>query len=183
VARGDQRIPKTRERRPLIALVEILDVALTELDAEQLRGRNIEFPKVDSSVDSDTMVVIGWVLGRSSPAVTVEVVHDGAVLQSAPIDVQRQDITDAFPRVPGTQQSGFRTNVAIPNSGEFELLVRTVLQDEETVSLGVIRARQRRRDEEHSNKCSVQGQSGLLIQERFGPLEKVFRRVLGRGGG
>jgi O-antigen biosynthesis protein len=166
-----------------MALVEILDVALTELDAEQLRGRNIEFPKVDSRIDSDTMVVIGWVLGRSSPAVTVEVVHDGAVLQSAPIDVQRQDITDAFPRVPGTQQSGFRTNVAIPNSGEFELLVRAVLQDEETVSLGIIRARQRRGDEEQYGENSIQDRSGPLVRERSGRLERFFRRLSGWGGG
>jgi O-antigen biosynthesis protein len=155
--------------------IEVLDVALSEVDPERLRGRNIEAPTTQSRIDGDTIVVVGWVLGRSSPAVTVEVVHEGKVLQSAPIDVQRPDITDAFPGVPGAQQSGFRTNVAVPNSEEFEFLVRAALQDKETTSLGVIRARLRRSGEEQYGESSVQDQSG--------PLTRLLRGVLGRGGG
>jgi hypothetical protein len=113
-----------------MALVEIVDVALTELDVELLRGRNIEIPKAGNEIDSGTIRVIGWVLGRSSPALTVEVVHDGTVLQNAPIDVQRPDVADAFPDVSGAEQSGFHTTVAVPDTGESELLVQAVLQNE-----------------------------------------------------
>jgi hypothetical protein len=166
-----------------MALVEILDVALAELDAEQLRGRNIEVPKAESRIDSDTMLVIGWVLGRSSPAVTVEVVYDGTVVRSADVDVQRPDIVAGFPGASGAEQSGFSTTVVVPNSAEFELHVRAVLQDEKTVLLGVVRARQRLRDEEQNSRSSVQDRSRLLVQERSGPLETFFRRLLGKGGG
>jgi hypothetical protein len=166
-----------------MASVEIVDVALGELDNEQLQGRNIEFPKPGRSIDSDTILVIGWVLGCSSPAVTVEIVHDNTVLQSAPIDVQRPDVAAAFSDTSEAEQSGFRTNVAVPNSGDFEVLVRAVLQDEGTVPLGVIRARQCRSDEEQNSGSSVQDRSGPLVQERSKPLERFFRRLLGRGGG
>ena len=93
-------------------------VALSEVDPEGLRERNIEAPKSQSRIDGHTIVVVGWVLGRSSPAVTVEVVHDGKILQRAPIDTQRLDIIDAFPGVPGAEHSGFRTDMAIPDLRE-----------------------------------------------------------------
>lgn len=165
-----------------MALVEILEVALSELDAERLRGRNIEAPKTDGRIDSDTILIVGWVLGRTSPAVTVEVVHDGTVIQSAPVDLKRPDITAAFPDIPGAEQSGFRTTVTVPNSPEFELLVRAVLQAG-TVSLGVIRARQGQGDEEAKAGSSVQGSSGPKVRERSGSSEGFFRRLFGRGGG
>jgi hypothetical protein len=155
-------------------LVEIKDVVKTELDAEQLQGRNIEAPKPGGRVDSTTIHVAGWVLGRNSPALTVEIVHDGTVLQGAPIDVDRPDIVAAFPEVPGAEQSGFRTNVPIPDADEFELLVQAVLQDETTIPLGVIRAQQSRSGEEQYGKS-------IRHDRQPGPLARFFQRLLGRG--
>jgi hypothetical protein len=172
--RSDQKVLKAL-KETLMALVEIEDVAKTELDAEQLQGRNIEVPKPGSRADSDTIHVVGWVLGRNSPALTVEVVHDGTVIQSAPIDVRRPDVVAAFPEVPGAEQSGFRTNVTIPDTGENELLVQAVLKDESRVPLGIIRARQSRSGEERYGESSVQDQSG--------PVTRFLRRVFGRGDG
>jgi hypothetical protein len=80
-----------------MTLVEVLDVALSEVDTEPLGGRNIEAPKPQSRVDGDSILVVGWVLGRSSPVITVEVVHGATVLQSVPIDVPRPDVAAAFP--------------------------------------------------------------------------------------
>lgn len=158
-----------------MALVEIEDVVKTELDAEQLQGRNIEAPKPGRRAESDKIHVVGWVVGRNSPALTVEVVHDGTVIQSAPIDVRRPDVVDAFPGVSGAEQSGFRTNVPVPNSGEFELLVQAVFRDEGRVPLGVIRARQGGSGEEQFSESKV--------RERSGSLARFFRQILGRGGG
>ncbi len=155
--------------------IEIVDVVKADLDAGQLRGHNIEAPKPGSRIDNDTIFVAGWVLGQGSPAVTVEVVHDGTVLQSAPIDIRRPDIEVGFPGVAGAEESGFRTAVAAANTGESELLVQAVLQDESRVPLGVIRARQHRRDEEQNSESSVQDRPGFL--------ERFFRRLSGRGGG
>ncbi len=163
--------------------VEILDVALSGLDTEHLRGRNIEAPKSQNRINGDSILVVGWVLGRSSPATTVEIVHDGTVLQSAPIDVQRPDVAAAFPDASEAEHGGFRTNVPIPESGEFELLVQAVLQDEDTVPLGLVRARQRGGDEETKGESSGQGRSRPPVRERTGSPEGFFRRLFGRGGG
>jgi hypothetical protein len=86
-------------------LAGIVDVAFSEWGADQLRGRNIEAPKPGSRIESDTIHDGGWVLKRNSPALAVEVVHDGTVMQSEPIDVQRPDISAAFPEVLGGDKS------------------------------------------------------------------------------
>jgi hypothetical protein len=160
-----------------MALIEIVDVDKAELDAEQLRGRNIEDPKPGSQVDGRAIYVAGWVLGRNSPALTVEVVHDGTIIQSAPINVRRPDIVAAFPGVSGAEQSGFRTHVAVPNSGEFELLVQAVLRDEARVPLGVVRARRRRSEESRYSQDENNARNKSSFLARF------FRRVSGRRGG
>jgi hypothetical protein len=166
-----------------VASIEIVDVIKADLDVGKLQGRNIEVPKTGSRIDGDTIFVVGWVLGRSSPATTVEIVHDGTVLQSAPIDVRRPDVAAAFPDASEAERSGFRTTVAVPNGDESELLVRAVLQDEGTIPLGIIRARQRRGDEEQYGESSIQDRSGPLVRERSGRLERFFRRLSGWGGG
>ena len=157
-----------------MASVEIVDIALAKLDAEQLQGRNIEVPKTGSTIESDAIRIVGWVLGRRSPAVAVEVLHDGTVLQKPELDVQRPDVAAAFPEVPSAEQSGFSTTVAVPDIDEFELLVQAVLRDESRVPLGVIRAQQRRSGEGQFSENNV--------QEDPGPLARFFRQVLGRGG-
>jgi hypothetical protein len=166
-----------------VASIEIVDVIKADLDVGKLQGRNIEVPKTGSRIDGDTIFVVGWVLGRSSPATTVEIVHDGTVLQSAPIDVRRPDVAAAFPDESKAERSGFRTTLAVPNGDESELLVRAVLQGEDLVPLGVIRARQRRSAEEQKSENNVQDRSGPLVQERSGPLGRFFRRLSGQGGG
>ena len=155
--------------------IEVAEVVKTELEAEKLQGRNIEVPKPGSRNDSDAILIVGWVLGRTSPAVAVEIVYDSTVLQSAPVNIQRPDVADAFPEVPGAKQSGFRTTVAVPDTGESELLVQAALQNGSRAPLGVVRVWHNRSGEERSNESNVQDQPGLVT--------RFFRRVLGRGGG
>jgi hypothetical protein len=159
--------------------IEIVDVAKSRLHPERLHGRNVEAPKVGSQVDSDTIRVVGWVVGRSSPVSVVEIVHDGTILQKVPIDVERPGVAERFPEVPGARQSGFRTKVTIPASSEFDLVVRAILHDESRVQLGTIRAREPDGDEQREDhpeeqfvESSGQGKSGLTA---------FFRRLLGRG--
>ncbi len=163
--------------------VEIEDVAKAQLNGEQLHGRNVEAPKMGSLADGDTIRVAGWVVGRSSPALAVEIVHDGTILQSVPVRVHRSDLVEAFPKVPGAKQSGFRTNVSIPNSPKFELLVQAVLHDESRVPLGTIRAQQQRGGEEQYEAAFETQHPESSGQGWPGPLTRFIRQLLGRGDG
>ncbi len=125
-----------------MAVVNIVDVSSRDLSQEQLWGCNIELPDPKKQTEAHTINVAGWVLGRSSPAVAVEVVNDSAVLLRVAIDVQRPDIEAAFPEVPGAAQSGFHTTLDLLGiTPEFELLVRAVFRDENRTLIGMIRGR------------------------------------------
>ncbi len=155
--------------------VEVVDVSMAELDPKQLWGRRIDFPKSESYIPGQTVDVRGWVLGRSSLAVDVEVVYEGTVVQRVPLSISRPDIAEAFANVSAAEQSGFHATVSVPNKSESELLVQTVLQDDSRVPLGIIRARRHQNREEQDSMKGVQGQSGRL--------ESFFRRMFGKGGG
>jgi hypothetical protein len=162
--------------------IEIVDVIKTRLDPERLHGHNVEAPKVGSQADSETIRVVGWVVGRSSPVSVVEIVHDGTILQKVPIDVERPGVAERYPEVPGAEQSGYRTKVAMPASPEFDLVVRAVLHDESRVPLGTVRALEQNGEEQREDlpeeefvESSGRGQSGSLTA--------FFRRLLGRGDG
>ena len=131
------------ESSALAEAVEIVDVRSSTPIFDRLCGHNIESPEVGRLVDGFVFCMAGWVLGKSSPAVAVEVVHGGEVVKRAPVDVRRPDIEGAFPDVPGAAQSGFRASVSaleVPAQG-FELDVYAILQDQSRVSIGAIQVR------------------------------------------
>ena len=130
-----------------MTITEISVVTQSPLDSERLWGRNIESPQPGSQVDGHLVDLSGWVLGRSSPVVAVEVVHENTVVQRVPLNHRRPDLAEAFPEVPGAQESGFRTTVSLLGATpELELRVQAVLQDQSRVALGAIRARRRWRE-------------------------------------
>jgi hypothetical protein len=87
---------------------------------------------------------MGWVLGKSSPAVAVEVLHEGTVLRRVALNHFRPDIAKAFPEVSDAENSGFRAMVNVLGlTPEFELFVRAVLKDESRILIGAIRGRRR----------------------------------------
>ena len=148
--------------------VEISAIYLSELDHEQLWGRYIDSPKPDTHVEARALQVVGWVLGKSYPAVAVELIHDGNVLRRAPLNARRPDIAEAFPKVPGAENSGFRITVSAAESiPGIELEVRAVLQDQSRVSIGVIRGRRRRggKREERADAALVLPETGQAAKE------------------
>jgi glycosyltransferase involved in cell wall biosynthesis/peptidoglycan/xylan/chitin deacetylase (PgdA/CDA1 family) len=105
-----------------------------------LWGCSIEQPAQSTQVDGRSVELRGWVLGRQSPAVAVEVVHEGVVLRRVSLNFPRPDVAAVFPHVRGAERSGFRTTLSLPTiKPELELLVQAVLQDQSRVRLVFIR--------------------------------------------
>ncbi len=46
-------------------LIEILEVSLSELDAERLWGRYIDLPKPNTQSEARALELMGWTLGRA----------------------------------------------------------------------------------------------------------------------
>ena len=64
-------------------LVDVLDVSLSESAGERLAGFRIDAPTPGGDASGGpnyALDVRGWVVGRGTPAVAVEVLHDGTCL-------------------------------------------------------------------------------------------------------
>jgi glycosyltransferase involved in cell wall biosynthesis len=126
-----------------IILAEISEVTLIEA-TPRLWGRYIDVPKSGTRSEASALKVVGWVLGKDSPAIAVEVLSGDKMLRRLPLNARRPDIAKAFPEVEGAENSGFQATIsALGAASEIELEVRAVLEDQSRIPLGVIRGRRR----------------------------------------
>jgi hypothetical protein len=136
--------------------IEISDVTLSEPDPERLWSRYIDLPKPNTQTEASAVDFMGWVLGKSSPAVAIELLHDGKVIRRLPLNYRRPDIAKARPDVPGAENSGFHATVSLLEAAsEFEVSLQAVLEDQSRVPIGVIRGRRRWGDEEEERPAAA----------------------------
>jgi hypothetical protein len=121
--------------------LEILDVGTSDEVKQQLRGFNLDRPSSDERLDSSSLRIVGWVVGRESRAIAVEVVADEEVVGRAPVEIERGGVARGFKDVPGADTAGFRMIMEGAGEGEGDLVVRAVLEDETRVPFARIRAR------------------------------------------
>jgi hypothetical protein len=115
-----------------------LDVSTAGTPGE-LAGWGIDAPRPGDERDRYSFEVRGWALGRRTPVVAVELLHDDVVQWRAPLGETRADVAEAHPESPEARFCGFRTDataVALP--AEFELGVRFVLEDKTRLPVGRI---------------------------------------------
>lgn len=123
------------------AKVEILDLTLSKVDSQHLWGCYIDRPKKGEKIDSSNnkIKIMGWVLGKSSRAVAVEIISQGSILQTVPINKQRSGVAKAFPHVIKAKKSGFVATVeflGLPMVSE--LTLQAVLADGSRIPVGKV---------------------------------------------
>ncbi len=135
------------------AVVEILDVHRAEVDTEALWGFAIDQPKKLSKTNTYTIYVSGWVLGKQSKVVEVELLDNGRFLRKATTSVNRPGVAKQYPQVSGAENCGFQMEVGViglPLEGE--LRIRAVFENKSTVSIGVIKYRRQRLHSNYQSK-------------------------------
>lgn len=133
-----------------MSAIEIHHLSLLPFDPGALWGRNIDSPKPGVLLEGATITIVGWVLGRESPATSVEVLSGGHVLERVPVLEPRPDLVSAFPQAQDAQRGGFRATLGVAGTAELELELRVVLADESRVPLATMRARRRLREQDLS---------------------------------
>lgn len=133
-----------------MAVVEIIDVSVPDLDRRQLWAATVDSPTKGSAIDAYAVKLAGWVLARRAPAVAVEVVRDNRVIRFMPTYALRA--REGAPELSSTERPpariGFWGAVGVLGwPSEFELHLRAVLQDDSRVPFAVIRGR-------HQTICS-----------------------------
>jgi glycosyltransferase involved in cell wall biosynthesis len=138
-----------------VALIEFFDVSPAPLDERRLWGFYLDFPRTGTTAEAAAVVIRGWVIGRSSPAVAVEILDDGRVIRRVPVDTVREDVARVYPTAPGSSVSGFGTTLRMRAGVERDLEVQAVLEDRARVPLSTLRLRTRWRPDESGDSPLV----------------------------
>lgn len=121
-------------------IIQILNVIkFYEYDQTLLWGFNVESPVKPQIIYEYEIPVFGWVLGKKSPVVAVEVISNNTFVQQVSINQLRPDVARTYSHVPDAEMSGFKT---IVNIGELvaqgELLIQAVCSNKSCIPLSKI---------------------------------------------
>lgn len=149
-----------------MSVVKIDKILRLDNNSEQLWGCNLESLASDSNFEGYILPIYGWILGRHSSAVAIEMIHEGQLLERIPINILRFDVAKDYPNVPNAEYSGFSTAINLLKVGpKFELLFQVVFQDESRLLL-----------------WSIQGSRQSLTSSFQPKLQPLMITALGRVG-
>ncbi len=105
-----------------------------------LMGCALDEPQQMSSVDTRSIEVTGWVIGRESKALEVEMIWNGQVMQRTPVNQLRPGLVKRYPQKSEAKESGFtafiRADETLIHS---EILIQVVLHNQSRIPMYVIR--------------------------------------------
>jgi SAM-dependent methyltransferase len=133
--------------------LEVLETVRVQQDQETLAGCNLDAPQRGLRSHNGSLEILGWVVGRDSPAHQVEILADGEVIGRAPVDLVRPGVGREFARSPGSRSAGFRIVLTAEGEGVSELLLKAALEDGPPIPLWTIRIDASRKppaDSDHS---------------------------------
>lgn len=81
---------------------EVTEVGLLPERQERLLGFEIDVPRPGLRQQHHVLHVVGWAVGRDSPAVSVDLIHEGEVIRVTPVRGPREDVAAAVEVDPAT---------------------------------------------------------------------------------
>jgi hypothetical protein len=123
-------------------IIEVLAVSHPEGKPGQLRDFSLDEPTAGSRREKFALRLSGWVLGKQSRATAVQVFYGGTLLRTLPLDYPRRGLAENHPGLAEEDARGFKGLVGVIGlSPEFELTLRAVLENGDSVPFASIRAR------------------------------------------
>jgi hypothetical protein len=128
-----------------VPAIEFQDISNGPQPPDKLWGSSLESPGAGSKRDVFAFQLRGWALGRNSPVVDLQIVHDGTIIRTVPVDHSREDVAALHPDVPFAKTCGFNVLVGVVGlPRKFKLYLMGILEDGGKVPLGSIRGRHER---------------------------------------
>jgi sulfotransferase family protein len=122
---------------------EIRSIALVGEPAE-LRGFELETPKAGEQGDLHLFRLGGWIVGRESQPVAIEVIYNARVLRTLPVKGIRSDVEQRFPEMPQGADCKFHALLGLIGLKlESELSLHAVLENGQRVRIASIDVRRR----------------------------------------
>ncbi|SKB12338.1 hypothetical protein PL11201_330027 [Planktothrix sp. PCC 11201] len=117
----------------------LLQANLVESEnSELLWGHHIDAPAVGKLIVSQVLIG-GWVIGKQTQAVVVELIHQGQVIRQIPVGDIRTDVAQSYPDASFALESGYAALITVPETqSSSEIKIQVVLADQTCVKLGVI---------------------------------------------
>ncbi|EDZ92111.1 MULTISPECIES: hypothetical protein [Limnospira] len=121
--------------------VHILEVVLVpKEDCESLLDFKIDRPQAEAKLNSAEIEFSGWVLGKTLPAIAVEILQGEKIVKTISVSDSRPDVAKVYPDAPSASISGFKEIIDLGEfSGENELTVQAILRDDSIVTIGQVR--------------------------------------------
>jgi predicted SAM-dependent methyltransferase len=117
--------------------IRVIDVSTPQAEGG-LRKAHLDLPKAGSELDSNALRIIGWAVGKKDRVESVEVLAAGEVVATAPLEIERPGVAEAYAGTPGADRAGFRLVVQGSGEGRHELMVRGVIDGGERATIGSI---------------------------------------------
>jgi SAM-dependent methyltransferase len=78
-----------------------------------IAGSAIDLPREGAVSRFPWLELVGWVVGRSAPVHSVELLNNGTVLRRVTVNLPRGDVAEAFPKHPWAHRAGFATKLSL----------------------------------------------------------------------
>ena len=144
--------------------LEVINAVKSLEESDLLLANTLDRPKRGKYSNSGELNIAGWVLGKNSAVVAVEIIGEGKVLQKLKMNIPRPDVMKAYPQAPVAENCGFETNVPLNGLPEVvDLTVEAILADGSRPCVGNISIR-------HRSPISLSGSNGIVltgIEERL----------------
>jgi hypothetical protein len=128
-----------------MSVTEITRVEMLPLDRDRLLGFFVDLPVAAAGCDAYEVMCAGWVLGKTAPALGVELVGNNGAVRRIPTGYPRPDVSLCYPEAADAAVAGWWSPVSVLGmNAEFELTVRALLKDDpRPVPLARIQGRRR----------------------------------------
>jgi len=122
-------------------------VQIEAIDPAEADGRlhaNLERPAAEEPMPGFCVPLSGWAIASDGAHVAIDISHGRQVLRRLARSVDRPDIAEAFPDVPGARRSGFSLLLDVLNlPPAFDLRVSGIVGEAEPTPIARVRGRRR----------------------------------------
>ncbi|HEY9865661.1 MAG TPA: hypothetical protein V6D21_15915 [Candidatus Obscuribacterales bacterium] len=124
--------------KKVIDIQEVINVPVIE--SQGLLAFNLDTPETGVQINAKEVEFRGWVLGKKSPAIAVEVVAQGRVLKTIAVNVPRPDVLINYPQVAEAGISGFRAILDLSKiiDQQDQLTIYGILRDQSLVKMAEV---------------------------------------------
>jgi hypothetical protein len=128
-----------------MSVTEITRVEMLPLDGDRLLGFCVDSPVPDAGRDAYEFLCAGWVLGKTEPALGVQLIGNDGSVRRIPIGHPRPDVLRCHPGDADAAVAGWSSPISVLGmNAEFELSVQALLNNnQKPVPLARIQGRRR----------------------------------------